>query len=238
MMIDCISQLAPQNSANPLSQSQFDFLAHQKDQKKPVNSYMASHGQDRPMWFDIYPVQRLMGDATPFGGPFLVDVGGNQGHDLIQFGQKFKYLPGKLILQDLPNKLSRLSGHDLGIEIMPHNFMDPQPVKGARVYYFRSIFHDLSDEVCHQILRSTISAMAHDYSRIMIVDFVLPDTDTPLTRVTPEIQKEGIRAGVGRSKSQWRELLQNAGLEVTGIWNQDAGMESVIEAIPLSSMTS
>ncbi|CAG8108135.1 unnamed protein product [Penicillium olsonii] len=218
-----------------VGQSQFEWLADHKDHQSSFNSYMASRRQHRPMWFNFYPVQRLMGDATPFHDTvFIVDVGGNQGHDLSKFSEKYKHLPGKLILQDLPQIVSGVSGRELGIEVMPYNFMDPQPVQGARVYYFRSIFHDWPDQTCHQILRNTVSAMAPDYSRILIVDFVLPDTDVPLMQTSLDIQMMSIGAGVERSETQWRDLLRKAGLEITGIWSQEPGMESVIEAKPLS----
>ena len=44
-----------------------------------------------------------------------------------------------------------------------------------------------------------------------------------------------IGSGVERSERQWRELLDEAGLEITGIWNSNPGMESVIEAVPKQS---
>lgn len=216
-----------------VGQSQFEWLASDKKQQTRFNSYMASRRQGRPMWFDVYPVERLMGPAVPFGDTiFLVDVGGNQGHDLSIFRQKYSYLPGTLILQDLPEVVNGVTGGD-GIKVMGYSFMDPQPVQGARVYYFRSIFHDWPDRVCQQILRNTISAMAPDYSRILIVDFVLPDTETPIMQASMDIQMMSIGAGVERSEHQWRNLLHSVGLEISGIWSQSPGAESVIEAIPM-----
>lgn len=186
------------------------------------------------MWYDIYPVQRLFGHAMPYKDTvFLVDIGGNQGHDLSKFRRECGHLPGKMVLQDLPNVVEGVDGKDAGIEVMGYNFMDTQPVKGARAYYFRSIFHDWDDEISRRILRNTVSAMAPDYSRILIVDFVLPDTETPLMQASLDIQMMSIGAGIERSESQWRDLLHSAGLEITGIWNQSPAMESVIEAVPM-----
>ncbi|KAJ5532994.1 hypothetical protein N7494_009546 [Penicillium frequentans] len=217
-----------------VGQSQFEWLDSHKDQQTLFNSYMASRRQGRPMWFDFYPVERLMGHSIPCNDTvFLIDIGGNQGHDLSQFRQKYKHLPGRVILQDLPQVLNGVSGDESGIEVMPYSFIDPQPVKGAAIYYFRSIFHDWSDQICLQILQNTTSAMAPDYSRILIVDFVLPDTDTPLMQASLDIQMMSIGAGVERSETQWRDLLQKAGLNITGIWSQSPGMESVIEAVPM-----
>ncbi|KAJ5316510.1 hypothetical protein PENANT_c019G11649 [Penicillium antarcticum] len=217
-----------------VGQSQFEWLARNQQQQTLFNSYMASRREGRPMWFNTYPVERLLGDAVPFEDTvFLVDVGGNQGHDLSKFRREYGHLPGKLILQDLPSVVEGVSGQDAGVEVMGYSFLEPQPVKGARVYYFRAIFHDWPDHICQQILRNTVSAMARDYSRILIVDFVLSDTKTPLMQASMDIQMMSIGAGVERSERQWRDLLRSAGLEIAGIWNQNPGMESVIEAVPI-----
>lgn len=75
--------------------------------------------------------------------------------------------------------------------------------------------------------------MRPGYSRIIIVDFVLPDTNAPRMQSAMDIQMMSIGAGVERSKSQWIELLGAAGLKVTGIWNVSPSMESIIEAVPM-----
>lgn len=76
--------------------------------------------------------------------------------------------------------------------------------------------------------------MDSQYSRILIVDFVLPDTNAPLMQSSLDIQMMSIGAGVERSELQWRDLLGRAGLMINGIWNTSPGMESVIEAVPVS----
>jgi hypothetical protein len=218
-----------------VGQSQFEWLASHPEQQKLFNSYMASRREGKPMWFDVYPVERLLGHGVPYEDTtFLVDVGGNKGHDLRKFRKQYGHLPGKLVLQDLPDVVKGVSDRDTAIDVMGHSFLDPQPVKGARAYYFRAIFHDWPDHICQVILRNTISAMARDYSRILIVDFVLSDTKTPLMQASIDIQMMSIGAGVERSERQWRKLLESVGLEITGIWNQSPGMESVIEAVPIS----
>jgi hypothetical protein len=217
-----------------VGQSQFEWLSSHPEQQELFNSYMASRREGKPMWYDIYPVERLFGHSVPYKDTvFLVDIGGNQGHDLGKFRREYGHLPGRMVLQDLPNVVEGVDGESAGIEVMGYNFMDAQPVKGARAYYFRSIFHDWDDEISRKILRNTVSAMAPDYSRILIVDFVLPDTNTPLMQASLDIQMMSIGAGVERSERQWRDLLHSAGLEITGIWNQSPAMESVIEAVPM-----
>lgn len=216
-----------------VGQSQFEWLANNKHHQTLFNSYMSSRRQGRPSWFDVYPIERLLDASTSHpDSAFLVDVGGNQGHDLAQFHQTYPSAPGKLILQDLPDVVSSVSVP--GIMAMGYSFLDPQPIKGARVYYFRAIFHDWPDHICHRILLNTVSAMAHGYSRIIIVDFVLPDTAVPLMQASLDIQMMSIGAGVERSETQWKQLLHRAGLKIKGLWNSSPGMESVIEAVPIT----
>ncbi|GKZ17726.1 hypothetical protein AbraIFM66951_010868 [Aspergillus brasiliensis] len=217
-----------------VGKSQFEWLAQHKHRQALFNSYMSSRRHGKPTWFDVYPVERLTNDAMDYQeGVFLVDVGGNQGHDLVKFHDKYPEVPGRLVLQDLPKVVSRSPGGK--VEGMGYSFLDPQPIKGARAYYFRAIFHDWPDHICRKILVNTISAMDPEYSRIIIVDFVLPDTNAPLLQSSLDIQMMSIGSGVERSERQWRELLDEAGLEITGIWNSNPGMESVIEAVPKQS---
>jgi hypothetical protein len=64
---------------------------------------------------------------------FLVDIGGNQGYVLRNFRSEYGHLPGKLILQDLPSVIKGVSRRDAGVQVMGYSFLDPQPVKVARV---------------------------------------------------------------------------------------------------------
>ena len=63
---------------------------------------------------------------------FLVDVGGNRGHDLLKFRARYPQIGGRLIVQDqceVHRDLDlNLSEH--GIETMEYDFLTPQPVKG------------------------------------------------------------------------------------------------------------
>lgn len=83
---------------------------------------------------EIFPVQErlIKGADTNPEAPFLVDIGGSVGHDLVQFQQHFPDHPGKLILEDLDVVLNQIPDPErLGaIKKLPHDFTKPQPVKG------------------------------------------------------------------------------------------------------------
>jgi hypothetical protein len=86
------------------------------------------------LWIDpdFYPVeQRLIEGADPDPeASFLVDIGGNVGHDLAQFHGLFPGSPGKLILQDLPAVISQIQDLAPAIVRMEYDFLTEQPVKG------------------------------------------------------------------------------------------------------------
>lgn len=234
-----------------VGKSQFEWLAENKLNQDLFNSYMSCRREGRPNWFSIYPIEQLIrGAVASPDAVFLVDIGGNQGHDLAKFHAQYPSPPGRLVLQDLPNIIANIE--KTGIEKIPYSFFDPQPVKSmpqkpepeirnikhilikidARAYCFRAILHDWPDRICRRILMNTVSAMKPGYSRIIIVDFVLPETNVPRMQAAMDIQMMSIGAGVERSEQQWRELLLKAGLKIVGIWNVSPNMESIIEAIP------
>lgn len=92
--------------------------------------------------------QRLMtvprgGDwlgAVPFadagasgpGRTVFVDVGGNIGHQSARLKAAHPELAGRIVVQDLPETISKASRTD-GVRFMAHDFFTPQPVEGQSV---------------------------------------------------------------------------------------------------------
>lgn len=110
----------------------WSWLKQNPEQSAVFNGFMASRRQGRPSWFDIYPVEReLIPSEFNLGDDdvLLIDVGGNQGHDLLNLRAKHTNLPGKFILQDLPTVVDHLVFSDQRVSAMGHNFFEPQPVK-------------------------------------------------------------------------------------------------------------
>ena len=110
----------------------WSWLKQNPEQSAVINRFMASRRQGMPSWFDIYPVEReLVPSGAEFGNDeiLLIDVGGNKGHDLLNLRAKYPNLPGKFILQDLPEVINHLDLGDHRISAMVHNFFEPQPVK-------------------------------------------------------------------------------------------------------------
>lgn len=125
-------------------QSQFEWLEERPGQQARFNALMASRREGQARWFDIYPVERLLrsipsfgdGAAKKDGNVFMVDIGGNEGHDLLWFLERYPYFQGRLILQDLPTVVARneIQLERKGVEVMGYNFFEQQPVKGMYIH--------------------------------------------------------------------------------------------------------
>ena len=105
------------------------------------------------------------------------------------------------------------------------------PYPGARIYFFHFIFHDWSDHCCHRILTQIAAAMIPGYSKLILGEFILRDTGTPLLAAGFDLQMMALHSGMERSERQWKTLLNGAGLEVTKISFPQGNEEGVVEAV-------
>ncbi|KAJ5092471.1 hypothetical protein NUU61_007341 [Penicillium alfredii] len=200
--------------------------------KRTLDPGRSLHQNRKMRWFELYPIGRLLGHGVPYNDTiFLVDIYGGQCDNLRTFKARFPYLPGRMVLQDIPVVVEGASSSESRIEVMSHILFDPQALKGARAYLFGSVFQNWPDHICRQILRNTIAAMASDHSCILIMDF-LHDPNSCFNQTSYGFRMDSIGAGVVRTEVQWKDLLSSAGLRITGIWNQDPGMETLIEGVP------
>lgn len=68
------------------------------------------------------------------------------------------------------------------VKFLPHNFFDPQPVKGAEVYILRHICHDWSAENSEKIIRELVPAMKPG-SKILLVEIVVSPSEKPMSSI-------------------------------------------------------
>jgi len=205
--------------------------------------------EGRVFWYDFFPVDGLLyKDAnTRPESTLLVDVAGGHGYDLQAFNDRFPGC-GPLVLQDLPPVIDDIKDLHPDIVRMEYDFFTPQPIKGkaagvpfihvsilnsigAKAYYFRSICHDWPDSKCRELLSNTVAAMEPGYSRMLINDWVLPDTGSPLMPALLDINMIACLSGMERTESQWKELLESVGLEILKFWASGKEVEGLIEAI-------
>lgn len=80
----------------------------------------------------------------------------------------------QIIVQDLPDTIQNARTLP-GVEFMVHSFFQSHPVKGAKAYYPRTVFHDSDADQPVEVLRNLIPAISKE-SLIIIDDIALPDT--------------------------------------------------------------
>ena len=101
-------------------------------------------------------------------------------------------------------------------------------VLGALIYHFRRIFHDWSDEVSLGILLNTVQAM-NSRSRVLISDTVVPEMGAPRHVALQDINMMSF-GGMERTRLQWEDLLQKAGLSIKQFWAREGDLQNTIEA--------
>ncbi|GAT29126.1 O-methyltransferase [Aspergillus luchuensis] len=176
--------------------------------------------------FDLFhqEADRVAPNPVHPGEPFFVDVGGGHGHQCIQLRDKYPYLRGRLVLQDLPEAVDHLPPLD-GIQVMAHDIFQPQTMKkidlaGAKFYYLRRILHDYPDSQCAHILQHLATAMGPD-SRILVDEMLLPDVNASWQATLADISLMISLGGKERTKKQWTELAERVGLRIEEIHTYD-----------------
>ena len=111
----------------------FVWLQQHPDIGEQFGNMMVGWSSGRPQWIDphFYPIEECLinGAKEEDNAVFLVDVGGGKGHDLEYLKSKYPNLPGKLILQDVPEVINR-TNLSQGLEATVHDFNTPQPIHG------------------------------------------------------------------------------------------------------------
>jgi hypothetical protein len=131
-----------QYTYNMKGTSLFGWFEQRPEIGEQFANMMTAWSFGRPQWMDphFYPItERLIdGAKTENDAIFLVDVGGGKGHDLESLKSKFPSLPGRLILQDVP-EIINLTNLSQGLEATIHDFNTPQPVQDEIIPF--SCFH-------------------------------------------------------------------------------------------------
>lgn len=230
----------PTESTKTVHQLTFDTNMHRFEWMKVhpehsmiLNNFMASNrlmmtGIEAFPFEDKVPYFNEKTQQDP-STVLLVDVGGGKGQMCRAFKDRFPKLPGRVVVQDLPNIVSS-SGQ--GIEAMPYDFFTPQPVKGAKIYYLRNVLHDWPDANAESILRNVVDAMDQE-SIVLIDERVLANVGASNIAAGCDLQMMMSYAACERSEKQWQGLLARVGLKIHDIWCYlESETDSVMLALP------
>jgi hypothetical protein len=156
------------------------------------------------------------------------------GHDLVGLKRKFPNLPGRLVLEDLPDVIEHAKESiEDGIEVVGYDMFTEQPLKGAKAYYLRTVLHDWPDKQSLLALVRVREAMADD-SVLLINENTLPEVSASSFSVSLDINMMNIFAALERTEKQWVDLLERAGFRVVKIWRadyDDVGSNALFEAV-------
>ncbi|GIZ44061.1 hypothetical protein CKM354_000727000 [Cercospora kikuchii] len=208
----------------------WDYLKDTPEMKNSFDTLMRENRKGNKPWFTIFPFAQQIGAACKSTEEvLLVDVGGNRGADILDFHKANPDLAGRLVLQDLPETIANVDRSIMdGIDLQPYDFFTPQPVKGAKAYFWRWILHDWDDDSIRKFLGNTIQAMDAD-SRLLIEEFVLPDTGADVKTSHLDIMMMLYHSGMERTLSQWKELLTSCGVDIVKVWTRPDTDSSVLE---------
>ncbi|KAI0554004.1 putative O-methyltransferase [Xylaria curta] len=200
--------------------------------QESFSSFMTGWARYKVPWPEFYDTSSLIeGADLSNGGVLCVDIGGHHGIDLTRLLDKHPDIPaGALILQDLPEVLTGAKNLNEKIKAMPHDMFQPQPVKGSRSYYMHAVLHDWPDDTATQVLKNTAEAMTKGYSRLLIMDMVLPPTGISSIQAVMDVEMMANVGAYERTEAMWTKLINDAGLKIIKIWQDGRKNECLVEA--------
>lgn len=164
------------------------------------------------------------------GTSTVVDVGGGNGALLSGLLNAHPHLRG--ILFDLPHvageaerKLAAAGLSDR-VRCVGGDFRDGVPA-GGDVYVLAQILHDWDDTTAVEILRQCRRALPAQ-GRLLILELIVPENDVPHPAKLLDLHMMVMLGGRERTLTEWRRLLADSHLEVTG--TVDHTRSSMIEA--------
>ncbi|KAF5664129.1 O-methyltransferase B [Fusarium denticulatum] len=164
----------------------------------------------------------------------LVDVGGGEGTVLNKILEAHPELsPKNCILQERTEVIQLAKSKKTlpdGVQLVEHDFMTEQPVKGAKAYFMRMILHDYADAVGIKILTRLAESM-EPYSRVLICEMVLAprvgEADFASAVLDQAVMTMG---GKERTEAGFQKMFDASGLELVKTWRVPGVPGGCVEA--------
>ena len=110
-------------------------LEEKPDQRRNFDLWMRERRKhEESLWHKHFPPCTSLSDEnlkTDSDIVLMVDIGGANGSQAIDFKAQFPHLPGRYVVQDLflSNSNEAIKNSE-GVEMMTYDFFTPQPIKG------------------------------------------------------------------------------------------------------------
>ena len=113
----------------------WNYLEEHPDQRRNFDLWMRERRKhEERLWHTRFPPCASLSSANLKNDPeavLLVDIGGANGSQVMDFKAQFPHLPGRCVLQDLfPPNSNGVPEQAEGLEMMTYDFFTPQPIKG------------------------------------------------------------------------------------------------------------
>jgi hypothetical protein len=201
----------------------FDYLAqHPQEATRFSEAMVGIHGGEPPAVAKAY-------DFSRFGS--IVDVGGATGNMLAHILARHPQPRG--VLFDLPHvvteapTLLRACGVESRVSIEQGSFFERVP-SGGDAYILSHIIHDWNEDQCATILGNCRKAMKPG-ARLLIVEFVLPEGNTPHFGKLLDMVMLALPGGEERTAAEYGKLVAASGLKMTRVV-PTASDVSIVEA--------
>ena len=202
----------------------FDYFAQHPDEASLFSETMVGfHGGETP----------AVAAAYDFSGfETIVDVGGATGNMLSAILSRHEGPRGILfdmehVVAEAPAHLEKQGIADR-VSIESGSFFESVP-EGGDAYIVSHIIHDWNEEQCLTILGNIRRAMKPD-GKLLIVEFVLPEGDTPHLGKLADIVMLVVPGGQERTPAEYDELLAKAGFRMTRVVPTESPV-SIVEAV-------
>ena len=202
----------------------FDYFAQHPDEASLFSQTMVGfHGGETPAVAAAY-------DFSSF--ETIVDVGGATGNMLSAILSKHSGPRGILfdmphVVGDAPAFLEKTGVGDR-VKIESGSFFESVP-EGGDAYIVSHIIHDWNEDQCLTILGNIRRAMKPD-SKLLIVEFVLPDGDEPHLGKLADMVMLVVPGGQERTAAEYDVLLSKAGFRMTRVVPTESPV-SIVEAV-------
>ena len=149
----------------------------------------------------------------------IVDVAG--GHGRLLAGMLSATPTAQGVLFDLPQVVAGaeplLRKHRVfdRVSIVGGSFFESVP-EGGDLYVLKNIIHDWSDDKALQILK-TVRAAAAAGSQLLLVESLIPRHDREFATKWLDLEMLVANSGRERTAAEYRELLRDAGFEMTRV---------------------
>jgi len=167
------------------------------------------------------------------GAARVVDIGGGHGSLLATLLKAHPRMRGLLyelpeVIEGARHLLAREEVVDR-CELLTGDFFESVPA-GGDLYLLKSIIHDWDDDKSGVILANCRRAMAGG-ARLLLLERVVPPGNVPSEAKLFDINMLVVTGGLERTESEYRVLLERAGLRLERVLPTGCPM-SIVEAVP------